>query len=97
MMTHEQATRLDDDTAGGMSSTILVLGRGPSAVTVVRGADVDWELRAWAPARLSEKIDAEQAKGGDCWLVAIEEGHAAELDRDPAVIAYAPAWRRKAG
>lgn len=73
--------------------TILVLGRGPSTVPAVREADSDWSLIPYAPPRLRAMIEEEHAKGGDVWLVAIEAGHAAELDRDRAVYAYAPAWR----
>lgn len=73
--------------------TILVLGRGPSTVEVVRESESDWSLIQYAPPRLRALIEEEHAKGGDVWLVAIESGHAEELDRDRAVIGYAPAWR----
>lgn len=71
----------------------LVVGHGASAVDVVRGAENDWSLMPYAPPRLRTEAEGAQARGGESWLVLIEEGHAAELDRDPAVIAYAPAWR----
>ena len=76
--------------------TILVFGRGPSSVDAVRAAECDWTLIPYAAPHLRAMIDAakdEREAGGDVWLVAIEVGHAAELDRDRAVIGYAPAWR----
>lgn len=81
----------DDINTNG--DTILVLGRGASFVDVVRAADSDWTLIPYAPSNLRSKIEQERERGGEVWLVAIESGHAAELDRDNAVIAYAPAWR----
>lgn len=82
---------MDIDTDGG---TILVLGRGPSTVQAVREADADWGLIPYAAPRLRERIEAERVREmGDLWLVAIEGGHAEELDRDRATLAYAPAWR----
>lgn len=82
---------LDLDVAGGESTVVLVLGRGESPV---RETTCDWSLRAWAGPNLGPLIDAERARGGDVWLVAIRQGHAGELDGDEAVIAYGPAWRR---
>lgn len=78
------------DTSG---DTILVLGRGASAVEAVRAADSDWSLIPYAPPRLRSRIETERAAGGEVWLVAIETGPESDLDHDNAVLAYAPAWR----
>lgn len=93
MEEHVDRSWLDEDVAGGMSSTTLVLGRGASAVDAVREADCDWSLIPYAPPGLRAKIDA-VGTTGDVWLVAIVGADATALDRDPAVIAYGPAWRR---
>lgn len=86
-------TWLDEDVANGMSSTTLVLGRGQSTVEAVRAGSCDWSLIPYAAPSLRSLIDETKAHE-DAWLVAVVEADLAALNRDDAVVAYAPAWRK---
>lgn len=85
---------LDADTANGNSTITLILGRGLSGLC----SNTDWGLIPYAPPELLEKINKVRTKS-NYWLVGLKDVDYDELDREPAVIAYAPAWhpvRRKA-
>lgn len=78
-------------------ATTLVLGTGTAKVAAVLAGTAasaeDWELaRATGMVR-----DAEEQGLGETWLVRAEDAAEADLDDDPAVVAYTSRpWQRAA-
>jgi hypothetical protein len=78
-------------------TTTLVLGSGATVVAAVANgsaaSEADWEL-----ARATGMLhDAEEQGVAETWLVRAEDPTEAELDADPAIIAYTSRPWHKAG
>lgn len=67
-----------------VATSYYVIGHGPSSVPAIREADSD---AAGFPGELVQRLTDLAQEHDDCWAVTVccDE---AELDRDPAVVAY---------